>query len=216
MRTSESKDTSKVMILVPRLNPEVRNGLAALLGELRVRGTSANFGIAGRWQRHDSSAALNPKFATELAAPLGELRVRGTSAAPRNDKGDKKNAGHEARRSLVGTKPTITFQRGTAGCRPICHLGGTAYRFAYSTTKLCDRQPYPTTWQPVCQPCGSRKPICNLYTETAGSGDEWVSRFRPGIASPRRSSRRSRAARSSSAALLRRESRGTPGCAPPT
>src|SRR5205807_6908627 len=80
---------------------------------------------------------------------------------------NKKNAGREARRSRVGAKPTITFQRGTAGCRPICHLGGTAYRFAYSAIKVCDRLSPSTTRQPACQPCGVRASICVLYTATA-------------------------------------------------
>jgi hypothetical protein len=40
MRTSESKDTSKSMILVPLLNPKFATALAAMLCELRVRGTS--------------------------------------------------------------------------------------------------------------------------------------------------------------------------------
>src|SRR5262249_47601121 len=38
-RTSESKDTSKSMILVPLLNPKFATHPAAILGELRVRGT---------------------------------------------------------------------------------------------------------------------------------------------------------------------------------
>src|SRR5262249_28458187 len=38
-RTSESKDTSKSMILVPLLNPKFATNPAAMLGELRVRGT---------------------------------------------------------------------------------------------------------------------------------------------------------------------------------
>jgi len=40
MRISESKDTSKPMILVPLLNPRLAIGLAAYLCELRVPGTS--------------------------------------------------------------------------------------------------------------------------------------------------------------------------------
>src|SRR5262249_264385 len=28
--------------------------------------------------------------------------------------------------------------------------------------------------EPACQPCRDRKPIHDLYTETAGSGDQWV------------------------------------------
>src|SRR5262245_6717398 len=37
---------------------------------------------------------------------------------------DKKKPGHEARLSFVGTGPTITFQRGTAGCTTAANLGG--------------------------------------------------------------------------------------------
>src|SRR5262249_15526550 len=40
-RTSESKDTSKSVILVPLLNPKFATYPAARLGELRVRGTRA-------------------------------------------------------------------------------------------------------------------------------------------------------------------------------
>src|SRR5205807_9318492 len=47
-RTSESKDTSKSMILVPLLNPKFANARAASLCELRVRGTRLNHGIAAR------------------------------------------------------------------------------------------------------------------------------------------------------------------------
>src|SRR5262249_7678218 len=39
-RTSESTDTGKSMILVPLLNPKFATHPAAMLGELRVRGTS--------------------------------------------------------------------------------------------------------------------------------------------------------------------------------
>src|ERR1700730_6163255 len=39
MRTSESWDTSNSVILVPLLNPKFATGLAAMLCELRVRGT---------------------------------------------------------------------------------------------------------------------------------------------------------------------------------
>ncbi len=72
---------------------------------------------------------------------------------------NKKNAGREARRSRVGAKPTITFQRGTAGCTPVCHLGGIADRVAYSAVELCGAARPPATRQPACQPCEVRKPL---------------------------------------------------------
>src|SRR5262249_51517895 len=46
-RTPESKDTSKSMILVPLLNPKFATHPAAMLGELRVRGTSILDPFAG-------------------------------------------------------------------------------------------------------------------------------------------------------------------------
>jgi hypothetical protein len=52
MRPSESKDTSESIIPVPLLNPKFANVLAAMVCELRVRGTGRSY-----WQTHGCALA---------------------------------------------------------------------------------------------------------------------------------------------------------------
>jgi hypothetical protein len=48
-----------------------------------------------------------------------------------------KNAGPKGPAQYVDASPsTNTFQRGTAGGTPVCHLGGNAHRHAYSSGKF--------------------------------------------------------------------------------
>src|SRR5262249_16348157 len=61
-RTSESKDTSKSMILVPLLNPKFATDLAATPGELRVRGTRPSLAICRPYvgTRRQNWTAMRP------------------------------------------------------------------------------------------------------------------------------------------------------------
>src|SRR5207248_5798329 len=79
-------------------------------------------------------------------------RVRGTSSV------NEKRRAPWARRSRVGTGPTITFQRGTAAGGPACHLGGTARRLPTADCKYAILPGASTIRSPACQPCDEGGP----------------------------------------------------------
>src|SRR5215475_10055269 len=112
--------------------------------------------------------------------------------------------------SLVGVMPTITFQRGTAGCTTVAKSGRMSQPAAYSTRKLWARNLGRATQRLACQPCGPRK----RWEILLGCGEKAMVQH----------CRRLRFARagaavglpllnSANAAPWRRENRETPGCA---
>src|SRR5262245_63121463 len=126
-------------------------------------------------------------------------------------RGIRKSRATRARLEVfVGVKPTITFQRGTAGCTTVAKSGRMSQPAAYSTRKLWARNLGRATQRLACQPCGPRK----RWEILLGCGEKAMMQH----------CRRLRFARagaavglpllnSANAAPWRRENRETPGCA---